>query len=322
MFSQDLIREVAQKAGKRAGKSGGFGFRNLMGSLESHPDLPRFLDSLLKDPEVLSRSGYYLPIPSFHRDPIERIDTEAQPERLQPLWDRVAAAWMQLGETEPDWSAVTQDDFRGDQFTKSQERFYETGRVDADRFFVWLEAAGILPSRLESLLEFGCGTGRVTYSLAGWFRRVNACDVSWSHLKLAQSRLEVQGRKNIDFLLARSPRDLDALPPSDAVFSIMVLQHNPPPVMARILASLFRLVNPGGVVYVQVPVHKRGYRFALDEYLATPAHPGEMEMHVLPQHVVFALAAEGGCIPLRAEPDNYISWPDGLSMTYLFRKRS
>ena len=64
----------------------------------------------------------------------------------------------------------------------------------------WLRRNGIAgfgPDR--SCCEYGCGTGRVTAWLASSFSRVIACDISRSHLRLAESHLLNAGRRNVVF---------------------------------------------------------------------------------------------------------------------------
>ena len=49
----------------------------------------------------------------------------------------------------------------------------------------------------------------------------------------------------------------------DVSYSIIVLQHNPPPVIAFIVEALIHSLNPGGVAFFQVPTYRRGYTFSL-----------------------------------------------------------
>jgi hypothetical protein len=93
--------------------------------------------------------------------------------------------------------------------------------------------------------------------------------------------------------------------PWDLWFSRIVLQHNPPPVIAWLLRTAFDHLAPGGVAIFQVPTHCVGYRFDLRSYLAREGDPA-MEMHVLPQPAVFALAAEAGLRVLEVREDTHL----------------
>jgi hypothetical protein len=101
---------------------------------------------------------------------------------------------------------------------------------------------------------------------------------------------------------------------------VIVLQHNPPPVIALILRRLLRSLNPGGIAFFQVPTYGAEYRFHIQEYLARPLAP-EMEMHLIPQSAVFRIAEEAGCSALEVEPDQCTGLPTWISNTFLLQKR-
>jgi ubiquinone/menaquinone biosynthesis C-methylase UbiE len=79
-------------------------------------------------------------------------------------------------------------------------RFWETGRIDADSI---LKVIGLEGTRQLNMLEIGCGLGRMTHCFAQTFRKVSALDVSaemlkraahyWKHLK--KRRLVARKRK-------------------------------------------------------------------------------------------------------------------------------
>jgi hypothetical protein len=52
-----------------------------------------------------------------------------------------------------------------------------------------------------------------------------------------------------------------------------------------------RALNRGGIAFFQVPTYRKDYSFRLSNYLKQTARH-EMEMHVLPQHIVFNILAE------------------------------
>jgi hypothetical protein len=110
----------------------------------------------------------------------------------------------------------------------------------------------------------------------------------------------------------------DNLPPADAVFSIIVLQHNPPPVIALILTKLLACLRPFGIADFQVPTRAKGYRFSVDEYLNSRNAKFEMEMHAIPQKDVFAIIRQAGCEEV--QPDDMTGSLDLISNTFLVRK--
>jgi hypothetical protein len=83
---------------------------------------------------------------------------------------------------------------------------------------------------------------------------------------------------------------------------------------------MFACLAPGGVALFQLPTYLAGYRFDRASYLlAPPADP--IEIHLLPQPVIFALARAAGCDVLEVREDASI-WPPSsvISNVFLFRK--
>jgi trans-aconitate methyltransferase len=165
-------------------------------------------------------------------------------------------------------------------------------------------------------MEYGCGVGRVTPHLAAMFSRLIGVDISASHLVLATQSVKRSGVANAELRLA-TPPDFGMAEPIDLWFSRLVLQHNPPPIMAMILRRMLSMLAPGAVAIFQLPTHAPSYRFIADEYLAR--NSDEIEMHCLPQSVIFALAAEAGCTPLEVREDDSMGYP-WLSNVFVFRR--
>jgi len=290
--------------------------------MAAHEDLAAMRTAMLHSPEfrrVALYSPWLLPMDDCPRI---NVDTDAGGEAgLIALFERVAEAWKAFGENEPYWSVLTDEAFRLDSFDRHAREYLDSGEHEVVRLIAWLERNGIKPESLECCLEYGSGTGRITRWLASRFRRVLACDVSEPHLKLAREHLERAGCRNAEFGLVDSLAVLDELPPVDLVFSVIVLQHNPPPLIAHTLRKLLGALRPGGVAFFQVPTYARGYRFELSKYLRSKPRADLVEMHVLPQADVFSIVAEASCVTLEVLPDDCVGDPDWISNTFLVRKR-
>ena len=170
--------------------------------------------------------------------------------------------------------------------------------------------------------EYGCGVGRCTIWLAKRLSRVIAFDISEPHLRLAQARAESEGLNNIDFVHVRSKHDLLRMSGIDLFFSVIVLQHNPPPLIVSIMEQAFEGFKLGGVAYYQVPTYATGYSFDLEKYLGRTTDRG-MEMHFVPQRAIFDLAAERGLQPLEVSPDSMIgNFGRWISTSFLMTKRN
>lgn len=260
--------------------------------------------------------------PDIDFNPPLSVETELAPAKLQQMLERVEQCWSALGRTEPYWSVASFDRFKSSAFDANASQFYASGERDVQRLLAWLRRNHIDPASLESCCEYGCGVGRVTTWLCSQFARVFACDVSEPHLKLARQHLLAEGHSNVTFRKIDSllsPSQFDRV---DLVFSIIVLQHNPPPVIAHIVRMLLRSLNPGGLAFFQVPTYAAGYSFNAKEYLRRPVEEASFEMHLLPQSSICKIVQEEGCTILEVQPDTYVGSSQWISNTFLIQRGS
>lgn len=232
--------------------------------------------------------------------PYQRVETDASEEDLARLLARVEAAWQAMGEEDAHWSVITLEAFRKDGLEDRMEDFLAMGRENVDRVAAAVTRAGLDFGALRSVIDYGCGVGRVSAAYAARGLQVTGVDISAAHLKAARETLARTGGQ-ADFVQLQQIADIDALPQVDLLYSLIVLQHNPPPVIAALLRRLLRRVRPGGVVYLQLPTYRDGYGYDVAGDLNAPG--GHMEMHVLPQPVLFHILREAGFTLLEVAED-------------------
>ncbi len=269
-----------------------------------------------------STGGISRPSLTGHEPPmaIERVEDAVTVSRLL---DHVAKAWTHMGDVEPHFSVLTDPRFKPDRLEANLEEFHASGQQDLARLRSALVRNGITPGEDSVALELGCGVGRITHWLAREVNRVVAVDVSANHLALARRHLDAGGANNIEFVQLKRVEDISRLPAFDLFFSVIVLQHNPPPVIAAILERVFTRLREGGIAYFQLPTYRAGYRFDLKSYLADNVGSNDMEMHVLPQREVMRLASAHGCELIEVIEDTYTGMRIGeVSNTFLLRKRN
>jgi SAM-dependent methyltransferase len=255
--------------------------------------------------------------------PALAIETAATPKQLAAMLERTGRYWDQVGREAPHWSVLTQDRFRPDAISTSIDTFYATGIADAQLVEGVLTRHGITPESLPEAVEFGCGVGRATLALARLFDRVTGCDISPSHLALAAEQAAARIVDNVAWHRSTVASPMPAGAGWDFWFSRMVLQHNPPPVAAHLLAIAFAGLRPGGVAMFQMATHRVGYGFAIEAYLADGAGPPGMEVHILPQPAIFALARQAGLEVLEVREDTHVVTADPvnwLSNLFAFRR--
>jgi SAM-dependent methyltransferase len=158
----------------------------------------------------------------------------------------------------------------------------------------------------------------VSVHLARRFRKVYALDVSPGNLATAKKNAEVYGNDNINFKLITKIRDYERVPSFDFFFSLIVLQHNPPPVQRYMLERIAAKAKPGALFYFQVQAYAEKYDFDPNTYLDSPDH--QMEMHVFPQSAVFDVLRTARCKILDVMEDNPTNHPNWMSMAFLAQK--
>jgi SAM-dependent methyltransferase len=237
----------------------------------------------------LGRRGQTNPAEYLHAKP-SRVDIDISPEHFAKLVDHVQRTWERLGAERPHFSVLTSRDFLPDKIEGNLDKFYKSGARAWQRFESAMARAGKGTSTEATAFELGCGVGRVTAELAPRFRQVIGCDISASHLALARNHLGELGFDNVKLLHLDGLDRLTTLEPIDVFYSVLVLQHNPPPLMHRMLQIIFKKLREGGFAYFQVPVAARNYEFDIEKYLSRiDAAKNGMEMHVMPQKELFRL---------------------------------
>src|SRR4051812_16191303 len=125
--------------------------------------------------------------------------------------------WRQIAQGDDVLYAI--DGVPGMEGKWTPEAFYQHGRSDWEAFRRhWDQYA---PDRGGTVLEIGCGAGRLTAALADGFDRVIATDVSEDMLARTRAVVpdSVELRQTDGYTLPVSDCEVDA------VFSVHVLQH-------------------------------------------------------------------------------------------------
>ena len=242
------------------------------------------------------------------------IQVTCEPAGMTELLVRTTAAWNRMGNEDPYFSVVTSPDYHLAEFEKNQAGFWETGRLDAERMLAWMKRNRLGP--IGTCLEYGCGVGRVTCGLENHFEKIIACDISVPHLRLALGKIGPRVR----LIWLNNCDAIRALSDFDVLFSLIVLQHNPPPIIAFILETLLHNLNWGGLAFFQVPTLIRDYTFDVRKYLDNPESGSHMEMHCLPQRYIFEIARSCGCRPLEVSQDDRTDCENHVSTTFLLVK--
>jgi SAM-dependent methyltransferase len=319
--AEEIIAALYQAMLKRGPDSAGFE-ANLANLRERGllPVVQNFLGSS-EFKRVYSESP---PSLNLNFSPRNEVETWLSNDDKAKLWNHIQSVWTKFGTEEPYWSVLTNEKFLTEQIHRENliESFYDSGARDLVYFDAFLQRNNVEVPREARIAEFGCGVARITRFLARRYQRVLAFDISPSHLAAARERLRKENIDNVEFILLERPEDLRRLQGTDIFFSLIVLQHNPPPIICDILESAFHGLGKGGIAFFQVPTYGLGYTFALQDYYEGQYKRSEMEIHFVPQHEIFELFYRHNMSPIEVRQDhrigNYDRW---LSNTFLARKR-
>jgi len=254
--------------------------------------------------------------------PFIPVESRVTDEVLYALLKRIDGEWTNLGMTEPYWSVLTQPQYYADKFKDNSDQFFFSGDGLCYLFLSALRRNGINPNLIQSCLEIGAGVGRVTLHLAKKLQKVIAADISRPHLDILQGYLLEQKIANVDVLHTATLAAYGSLPKVDAVYSVITLQHNPPPISAWMLRKMFDCLNPSGVAYFQIGTYKNGYLYEVSRYQNTEPS-STFEMHFLPQKDIFRIISEAGCTCLEVREDGMVGNEEVmLSNTFLVQKNA
>ena len=281
-------------------------------------DFPSLVLHFVHSPEFLMTNSRPALVPLDA--PVGPIETDAAPEQMTQLRQRIREAWTRLGEQRPHHSVLALEQFLPTNIGTSEEVFWSSGEAECRSVQTILNRHGFVATKQKTCVEYGSGLGRVTCALAQQFGTVDGYDISPAHLELARKHAAEVEVGNIRFHLCSDDVFIKPLEKCDFFYSRIVFQHNPPPLMRDLIAAALAALNEGGIAIFQMPTYGSGYSFSIDDYLRSNSLD-DMEMHCIPQYVVFSLIAAAGCEALEVREDNAIGWLGRwISNTFVVRK--
>lgn len=247
------------------------------------------------------------------------VETQTDDASRNRMLDHIESEWRRMGETEPHWSVIVDEKFKPDRISENQKEFYRSGDGSLAAMLAFFERGGRDPATIKRVFELGCGVARVTSALASKFPEVTGADVSGPHLEVARSYLQANQISNVTLMRLDRLEKLRELNDIDLFYTMIVLQHNPPPLMREMLDLVLGRINPGGYAFFQLPTYAQPYEFSVDKYLAELR--SEMEMHALPQEVVFSTLAEHDFDVVEVQEDVFVGYPGWMSHTFFAQRR-
>ena len=169
------------------------------------------------------------------------------------------SAWEEWAKREPYYGVLTDPQFRLSKLTEtSRLRFFESGRESAADLMRQIKRHILPEFSPKTILDFGCGIGRLLIPFASLAEKVVGVDVSRTMLEQAQKNCSEHNLANVELVL--SDDELNSVTETfEFVHSALVFQHIPVDRGRLILQRLLTRIKPGGVGAVQVLYSKSIY---------------------------------------------------------------
>lgn len=158
--------------------------------------------------------------------------------------------WEALGELDPLWAICSTPDTRYGKW--DLEAFFATGAREIEAVMGHADRLGY-PTRRDRALDFGCGVGRLTRALAGYFGHCDGVDIAES--MIAKAKELNAAYPNCAFTVNTSD-DLRLFQDRqfDMVYTNIVLQHIPSrAVIKSYIGEFVRILREGGLLVFQLP---------------------------------------------------------------------
>ena len=191
--------------------------------------------------EFASGLAAWIPRLPLATDKID-VEVDATDSQLARLNKRIRLEWSHLGIERPHFSVLSAPQFLPENIESSITDFWASGEAEVASLERVLERHQFSSAKAKTCVEYGCGVGRVTAALARRFGRVYAYDISPAHLALAKKHLAENRIDNVDLILC-AEQSLQELSSCDFFYSCIVFQHNPPPVILRLVETALEALN-------------------------------------------------------------------------------
>lgn len=184
-----------------------------------------------------------------------KIQSKASPE-LKEVDLSTDNAWEEWGHRDPYYGVITSPKFRRKELTADAiAEFFESGSTHAEYVL------GTIKTHIDplfcpvSIVDFGCGVGRVVIPFAKVGKKVVGVDVSASMLGEARKNCEYFGIKNVELLLS-DDKLLALHEVYDLIHSFIVFQHIAPQRGRELFRILVSRLKVGGVAAIHVSYAK------------------------------------------------------------------
>jgi SAM-dependent methyltransferase len=167
------------------------------------------------------------------------------------------------------WDAAAAGDGRAELFSVPGIEGWDAG-VEACLDQIIPALAPILLTAKATILDLGCGIGRLTLPLARAFQAVTfiGLDLSPNMVTTARTSAKQHGQRNVRFLTGDGRTLPKTLPRLAGAFSVLTFQHVPLEAQEGYVKALSAKLEPGGALCLQFVITE------VDHFLSHGVSPG------------------------------------------------
>ncbi len=190
------------------------------------------------------------------------------------------SAWEAWGQRDPYYGVITDSKFRKSSLTaEAKKEFFGSGQEHAEYVMTMIRNYIDPNFKPKSILDFGCGVGRLVVPFAKEAELVTGMDVSNSMLLEARKNCNEYKVGNAKFLI--SDDELSLLDCQyDLIHSFIVFQHIPRERGRSLVAKLLEHIALGGVGAIHFSYSKSHFAdtYGLPPVMAESASPNAPEL--------------------------------------------
>lgn len=159
--------------------------------------------------------------------------------------------WELLSEFDPMWAILTADEKKGGKW--HSDEFFEHGKSEVRALLSDFTSFGLTPGK-KSVMDFGCGIGRLTQAFSEHFQQCVGVDISYQMITKARELNRFPDRCQY---VVNETVDLRQLQDNsfDIVYSNMVLQHIAPSLSRGYIKEFVRVAKLDGIIVFQMPYY-------------------------------------------------------------------
>ena len=166
--------------------------------------------------------------------------------------EEVRRSWDAFGRKDPLWAILTDPKKKGNKWQAAE--FFETGMSEIKYLMEHIESLGVHIPRRKAL-DFGCGVGRLTQALAGYFGEVHGVDIAPSMIELA-IRYNRYGDRCKYHVNNSASLELFGDDSFDLIYSRLTLQHMQPEYAKGYITEFVRVLAPSGLLIFSLLSHR------------------------------------------------------------------